>query len=83
MPGVGGLEPGGPRLQLALFLGVHSVSIVAPQWRDAQAARLGENAWKGIYTLLSLAGFALIVIGYGQARQCAAEAGGRLGDNAA
>ncbi len=56
-------------LGLALFLGVHSVSIVAPQWRDAQAARLGENAWKGIYTLLSLAGFALIVIGYGQARQ--------------
>ena len=47
-------------LGLALFLGVHSVSIVAPQWRDAQAARLGENAWKGIYTLLSLAGFALI-----------------------
>ena len=55
-------------LGLALFLGVHSVSIVAPQWRDAQAARLGENAWKGIYTLLSLAGFALIVIGYGRRR---------------
>lgn len=56
-------------LGLALFLGIHSISIVAPGWRDAQAARLGENAWKGIYTLLSLAGFALIVIGYGQARQ--------------
>jgi uncharacterized membrane protein len=56
-------------LGLALFLGVHSISIAAPGWRDAQAARLGENAWKGIYTLLSLAGFALIVIGYGQARQ--------------
>ena len=56
-------------LGLVLFLGIHSISIVAPGWRDAQAARLGENAWKGIYTLLSLAGFALIVIGYGQARQ--------------
>lgn len=56
-------------LGLLIFLGVHSVSIVAPHWRDAQAARLGENAWKGLYTLLSLAGFALIVIGYGQARQ--------------
>ncbi len=56
-------------LGLVLFLGIHSISIVATGWRDAQAARLGENAWKGIYTLLSLAGFALIVIGYGQARQ--------------
>lgn len=56
-------------LGLLIFLGVHSVSIVAPHWRDAQAARLGENAWKGLYTLLSLAGFVLIVIGYGQARQ--------------
>ncbi len=56
-------------LGLALFLGIHSISIVAPGWRDAQAARLGENAWKGLYTLLSLAGFALIVFGYGQARQ--------------
>ncbi len=56
-------------LGLALFLGVHSISIVAPGWRDAQAARLGENAWKGVYTLLSLAGFAMIVYGYGQARQ--------------
>jgi len=55
-------------LGLALFLGIHSISIVAPGWRDAQAARLGENAWKGLYTLLSLTGFALIVFGYGQAR---------------
>lgn len=56
-------------LGLALFLGVHSISIVAPGWRDAQAARLGDNAWKGLYTLLSLAGFAMLVYGYGQARQ--------------
>lgn len=56
-------------LGLLIFLGVHSVSIVAPQWRDAQAARMGEKAWKGLYTLASLAGFVLIVIGYGQARQ--------------
>jgi len=55
-------------LGLVLFLGVHSVSIVAPAWRDAQAAR-NEKAWKGIYTLVSLAGFALLVYGYGVARQ--------------
>ena len=55
-------------LGLALFLGVHSVSIAAPAWRDAQAARLGQNAWKGVYAMISLAGFALLVYGYGQAR---------------
>lgn len=55
-------------LGLVLFLGVHSVSIVAPAWRDAQAAR-NEKAWKGAYTLVSLLGFALLVYGYGLARQ--------------
>ena len=56
-------------LGLLIFLGVHSVSIVAPGWRDAQAARLGEMGWKGVYTVLSIVGFALLVYGYGQARQ--------------
>ncbi len=56
-------------LGLVLFLGVHSVSIVAPGWRDAMQARLGEGPWKGLYSLISIAGFALIVIGYGLARQ--------------
>lgn len=55
-------------LGLVLFLGVHSVRIAADGWRAAQMARLGENAWKGLYSLLSIAGFALIIWGYGQAR---------------
>ncbi len=54
---------------LVVFLGVHSVSIVAPGWRDAQQARMGGKAWKGLYTLISLAGFVAIVVGYGMARQ--------------
>ena len=53
---------------LVLFLGVHSVAIVAPAWRDAQVAR-SERAWKGAYSLLSIAGFALLLYGYGMARQ--------------
>lgn len=53
---------------LVLFLGTHSVSIVARQWRDRSAARFGEPSWKGIYTLLSLGGLALIIWGYAQAR---------------
>lgn len=56
-------------LGLIIFLGVHSVAIVAPAWRDAMQARLGEGPWKGLYSLASAAGFVLIVIGYGIARQ--------------
>jgi len=40
----------------------------APAWRDAQVVRLGERPWKGIYTVVSLAGFAMLVVGYGLAR---------------
>jgi len=53
---------------LLLLLGSHSVRIVADGWRARQLARLGERRWKGLYALASLAGFALIVWGYGQAR---------------
>jgi uncharacterized membrane protein len=56
-------------LGLVLFLGVHSTRIVADGWRSATIARVGEKPWKGIYSLLSIAGFVLLVIGYGAARQ--------------
>lgn len=55
-------------LGLVIFLSVHSVRIFAEGWRSGVRARVGENAYKGVYTLLSLAGLALIVWGYGQAR---------------
>jgi uncharacterized membrane protein len=55
-------------LGLVLFLGVHSVRIFADSWRTAQVARIGEGAWKGIYSVVALVGFALIIWGYGQAR---------------
>ena len=54
---------------LLLFLSVHSTAIIAPGWRTAQVARRGEAAWKGLYALLSIAGFVLLVYGYGAARQ--------------
>jgi len=54
---------------LALFLGIHSISIVSPRGRHAIAHRLGEGPWKGLYTLVALAGFGLIVAGYSAARQ--------------
>jgi uncharacterized membrane protein len=56
-------------LGLVIFLGVHSTRIVADAWRGATIARIGEKPWKAIYSLLSIAGFVLIVIGYGAARE--------------
>lgn len=56
-------------LGLLLFLGPHSVRVFADGWRSRTMARLGPGAWKGAYTLISLLGFALLVWGYGLARQ--------------
>ena len=55
-------------LGLILFLGPHSVRIVAEPWRTQMLQRLGEKPWKGLYSLVSLIGFALIIWGYGLAR---------------
>ena len=56
-------------LGLVLFLGAHSVRIVAEGWRTQTLARLGEGPYKSIYTALSLLGFGLIVWGFGMARE--------------
>jgi uncharacterized membrane protein len=55
-------------LGLLLFLGIHSIRIFANDWRAAQLARLGEKRWKGFYSLASIAGFILLIYGFGQAR---------------
>lgn len=54
---------------LVLFLGVHSTRVFAKDWRNQTLARMGEKPFKGVYSVLSLAGFVLLVWGYGQARQ--------------
>lgn len=59
---------------LVVFLGVHSVRIVGDGWRGARIASMGEGAWKGLYSLVALAGLALIVWGYALARASAGEA---------
>jgi uncharacterized membrane protein len=54
---------------LVLFLGVHSVRVFAEGWRTATIQKVGERPWKGVYSLVSIVGFVLVVVGYGMARQ--------------
>lgn len=52
---------------LALFLGIHSISIFAEGFRNRMAAK-SELGWKAVYGLVSLVGILLIVRGYADAR---------------
>ena len=56
-------------LGLIIFLGVHSVRIVADDWRTRSRARLGPLRWKGLYAMASALGLALVVWGFDLARQ--------------
>jgi uncharacterized membrane protein len=56
-------------LGLLIFLGAHSVRVFAEPWRTRTVQRIGPNAWKGAYSVLSIVGFVLIVYGFGLARQ--------------
>jgi uncharacterized membrane protein len=53
---------------LVVFLGVHSIGIVAPAWRARQVSRFGIRPWKLAYSALSIAGLLLVIWGYGLAR---------------
>jgi uncharacterized membrane protein len=53
---------------LVLFLGAHSVHMLAPAWRERQMLKLGENGWKGVYALVSAIGLLAIIWGFGSAR---------------
>ena len=55
-------------LGLVLFLGAHSTRVFAENWRQATLERLGEKAYKGVYTLVSLVGFGLMMFGFDQVR---------------
>lgn len=50
-------------LGLAVFFAIHLVP-TAPAVRDGLKARFGEGGYKGLFSVVSLLGFALIVYGY-------------------
>jgi uncharacterized membrane protein len=52
-------------LGLILFIVAHSTRIFTDDWRSHMLERLGEKRWKVLITLVSIAGFGLMMIGYG------------------
>ena len=56
-------------LGLVGFLGIHSIAIVAPRWRERAIARIGAPAWRAAYSVASLVAFLALIHGYGIARQ--------------
>lgn len=55
-------------LGLILFLGVHSTRIFADGWRGATIARIGPLPWKGLYAVVSIVGFVVLIWGFRAAR---------------
>jgi uncharacterized membrane protein len=55
-------------LGLIVFLGIHSLAMVSPAARQALIARLGLMPYKLVYSVIAIAGFLLIIYGWGQAR---------------
>ena len=51
-------------LGMLLFAGPHFVSSLAPAQRDRLKARFGEGAYKGVYSIVSLIGFILMIYAY-------------------
>jgi uncharacterized membrane protein len=59
---------------ILIFFGVHLVRVAAPAWRERKVARLGPGPWRGLYSAVSIAGFVLLLMGYGRVK----DAGGVL-----
>ena len=59
-------------LGLVIFLGAHSLRIIADGWRERRIAQFGVPLWKVAYSLVSVVGLVMIVKGYGAARGASA-----------
>lgn len=55
-------------LGLVLFFSVHSVRIIADDWRTKFIETKGKLAWRGIYSVFSVLSLVLIVYGFGESR---------------
>ena len=53
---------------LVIFMGMHSAALFAPAARDNLHKKLGAVAWRGLYSIVSIVGLVLIIMGYADAR---------------
>ncbi|HZG28561.1 MAG TPA: NnrU family protein [Ensifer sp.] len=53
---------------IVLFLALHSLRVFAPAWRERTIARMGVHAWRGVYSLLSIASLVLLIYAFGASR---------------
>ncbi len=53
---------------LIVFFGLHSVRVFAEPWRVRTIAAMGEPRWKNLYSLVSIASFALMLWGFSMVR---------------
>lgn len=51
-------------LGLIMFLGIHCISILNDSLRNRIVSKIGEWPWKGIYSLVSIFGFVVMLRGY-------------------
>lgn len=58
---------------IILFLGIHLLRVIKPDFRAAMVARMGENGWKGAYSVASLLALVVLVYGYAVARPVAVD----------
>jgi uncharacterized membrane protein len=49
---------------LVALLGVHSIKIAAPGWRDSVVARYGVGPYKGAYSVVAISGLVLVIWGF-------------------
>jgi len=54
-------------LGLLIFLGIHCVGF-APECRQRRVDSLGLLPWKGLYSVIAVVGFVLIILGFQRAR---------------
>lgn len=55
-------------LSIVLFLVLHSLRVFAPAWRERTIARMGVHAWRGVYSLLSIASLVLLIYAFSASR---------------
>lgn len=55
-------------LGLVVFFGVHSIRVVAPEWRQVAMLKHGVMRWRLRFGLITLLATALIIMGYMQMR---------------